>query len=74
MFLCDGQAEWNEDVKRYNDACSVMLSERGIKINDLYSLVIGKTDEYICEDGIHPSAAGVEAMAQQTAKIIKAML
>ncbi len=74
MFLCDEQSKWNADVKRYNDACSALLSERGIKINDLYSLVIGNTDEYISEDGIHPSAAGVEAMAARTAAIIKTML
>ena len=74
VFLCDGQRKWNEDVKKYNDACSAMLNRRGVKINDLYSLVINNTDEYICEDGIHPSAAGVGAMAEQTAMIIKTLL
>ncbi|MBQ1847725.1 MAG: SGNH/GDSL hydrolase family protein [Clostridia bacterium] len=74
VFLCDDQKTWNGDVKRYNGACAGMLEKRGIKINDLYSLVISDTDKYICEDGIHPSAAGIEAMAEQTADMIKTML
>lgn len=74
IFLCDSQEKWNADVARYNDACAKMLSGRGIRINDLYSLVNADTDRYLCEDGIHPSAEGVEALARRVADEIKKLL
>ncbi len=74
VFLCADQKTWNSDVRRYNDAAKKMYEENGVKINDLYAAVADNTDLYISDDGIHPSPAGYEVLAQQTAKIIRAQL
>ena len=74
VYLCDYTDVWNADVERYNEACSKMLSERGIVINDLYSVIAGRTDEYIGDDGIHPTEAGYEALARQVAAKIRELL
>ena len=74
IFLCDAQDKWNSDIRAYNKACAEMLSARGIKINDLYSVIAADTDRYLCEDGIHPSAEGTEALAQKVADEIKKLL
>ena len=74
IFLCDALAKWNSDIREYNKACAEMLSARGIKINDLYSVIAADTDRYLCEDGIHPSVQGTEALAQKVAHEIKKLL
>lgn len=74
LFLCDAQDKWNADIRKYNKACSEMLSARGIIINDLYSVIDADKDGYLSYDGIHPGADGVEALAQKVAKEIKKLL
>ena len=74
IYLCDYQKVWNEDVRRYNEECAKMLRGRGIVINDLYSVIDGRTDELIGDDGIHPNGAGYEALAQKVTAEIKALL
>ncbi len=74
VFLCADQKTWNSDVRRYNEAARKMYEENGVTINDLYAAVADNTDLYISDDGIHPSAAGYEVLAQQTAKIIREQL
>ena len=70
IFLCDAQDKWNSDIRAYNKACAEMLSARGIKINDLYSVIASDPDRYLCDDGIHPSAEGTEALAQKVAEYL----
>ena len=74
VFLCDYTDVWNADIARYNAECSKMLRGRGIVINDLYSVIAGRTDELIGGDGVHPNADGYEALAQQVAAKIREML
>jgi lysophospholipase L1-like esterase len=61
----------NSDIEEYNALLVPKLQEMGIIINDLYSVVYPHLDEYICEDKIHLSEAGIKACAKQVAKIIK---
>ncbi len=74
VFLCADQKTWNNDVQRYNEAARKMYESNGVAINDLYAAVAGNTDLYISEDGIHPTPAGYEVLAQQTAAIIRQRL
>lgn len=61
----------NEIIKRYNAVLVPKLQEMGIRINDLHTIVAPKVDEYICEDQIHLSPAGIEACAAQVVAMIK---
>lgn len=74
IFLCDATDVWNADIRRYNEECSKMLRGRGIVINDLYSVIDGRTDELLGDDGVHPNKEGYELLAKQVADHIKAML
>lgn len=60
----------NEHIKRYNDILVPKLIEKGVIINDLYSLIAVDVDRYICEDNIHLSPEGVELCARQVADFI----
>ena len=61
----------NEVIKRYNATLVPQLQEMGIRINDLHAIVAPKVEEYICQDKIHLSPAGIEACAEQVVAIIK---
>ncbi len=74
VFLADTMEKWNADVVRYNEAAIKLMTERGIKIDDLYSEIIVDTDRYISEDGVHPTAEGIEVLAQKVANSIREML
>ena len=74
IFLCDATDVWNADIARYNAECSKMLRGRGIVINDLYSVIAGRTDELLGDDGVHPNGEGYELLAQKVAGEIKALL
>ncbi len=65
---------WNKEVSLYNDVLSAYLKNQGVRINDIYNFVYPRADEYIGEDGLHLSPAGVEAVAQKVANEIRAML
>jgi len=65
--------EWNREVKLYNDMVSAYLSNKGVVINDLYTLVSAHP-EYLGEDGINLSEAGVEAVSQHIAREIRTLL
>lgn len=61
----------NKVIAEYNAAVVPALREMGVVINDLFSLVYPKMDEYICDDKVHLNEAGIFACAEQTARIIK---
>lgn len=61
----------NETIQEYNAFVVPYLEKKGIIINDLYSLVNPRIDEYICEDLIHLSEVGIAACSEQVARIIK---
>ena len=62
----------NEVIRQYNDAIVPKLKEKGVIINDLYSLVAADIDRYICEDTIHLSEEGVALCAEAVEKAIRA--
>lgn len=61
----------NSDIERFNDIIVPVFREKGIIINDLYSLIASDVGRYICEDTIHLSPEGIEAAARQVSEIIK---
>lgn len=61
----------NSDIERYNAIIVPLLKEKGIVINDLYSLVASDIDKYIRKDDkIHLTDAGIKVCSEQVAKII----
>ncbi len=61
----------NSVIKEYNDYVVPHLEKLGVVINDLYSVVYPHIDEYICDDLIHLTDAGIKACGEQVSKIIK---
>ena len=61
----------NELIVEYNRLVVPRLQKMGVLINDLHSLVAPHVDEYIREDLIHLTDAGIRACAEQTAQIIR---
>ena len=74
VHLTDYMDVWNADVRRYNEAATALMQSRGIRVNDLYSEIAGKEDEYISPDGIHPSASGYSVLAHKVADEIRRAL
>ena len=73
-WLCPlSREDWNEEVSLYNDILRAYLVHQGVAIDDLYDLVQHHWD-YLTDDGIHLSPAGVEGLAQQVADCIRAHL
>ena len=61
----------NSDIERYNSIIVPLLKEKGIVINDLYSLVASDIDKYIRKDDmIHLTDAGIKVCSEQVARII----
>ena len=50
------------------------MRSRGIRVNDLYSVIHEDLDGYISGDGIHPSPAGYSALAKKVAEEIRQAL
>lgn len=66
---------WNQEVELYNKtACEILSAKGNVLINDLYSLVLPRLDDYICDDGVHPTPEGAEALAAQVAEHIRRLL
>ena len=61
----------NEIICRYNELVVPRLMERGIIINDLYSLVSTDLDRYIAPDLIHLSEEGIALCASAVADAIR---
>ena len=60
----------NEEIDEYNAAARELMKSRNVPINDLHALVWSHVDEYLGEDQLHLSEAGVEACAQAVADVI----
>ncbi len=65
---CGGQN--NARIAAYNEAAVAALRPMGIRINDLCSTVAEHRDAYICEDLIHLSPVGAEALARQVTEAV----
>ncbi len=68
-------AEWswrNEEIDQYNDVARELMLTRGVRINDLHSLVWKYASEFLAEDKLHLSLAGQKACAAAAAECISA--
>ena len=66
--------EDHQDIGLYNDILRKVAAEEKALINDLYAVVAPARERMICEDRIHLTPAGIEAVAEQTAEILRAAL
>ena len=60
----------NEDILRFNQELLQIAAERDITVNDLHSLIAANREEFLCEDGVHLSKAGIRAAGEQVASSI----
>ncbi len=58
-------------IKQYNDYAVSLLKAEDVQINDLFSLVEPHIGEYICEDLVHLTPAGIEVCARQVEQAIR---
>ena len=61
----------NSDIVRFNEIIVPVFEQKGIIINDLYSLIAEDIDKNISDDTIHLSEEGAEAASRQVCEIIK---
>ena len=61
----------NSDIERFNEIIVPVFEQKGIIINDLYSLIAADIDKNISDDTIHLSEEGAEAASRQVCEIIK---
>ena len=61
----------DEVIRQFNEAIVPRLAARGIAINDLYSLVAADVERYICDDGIHLSAEGIDLCVNAVVRAIR---
>ena len=59
-----------ENVIRYNELIVPKLKERGVIINDLFSIVMSDREKYIRDDHLHLTPEGIEVCAQAVATAI----
>ena len=62
------------DILQYNDILRKVAAEENAAVNDLYAVVSPAKDRMICEDHIHLTPEGIEAVAEQTASVLRGML
>lgn len=74
VYLTDYEDRWNSDVDRYNRAATALMKRRGVRVNDLNSVIAADPERLLSEDGIHPSDEGYSALAQKVVSEIKAFL
>ena len=64
----------HEDVRLYNEVLRKVAAEENAAINDLYDVISSAKAEMIGADQIHLTPMGVEAAAEQTAAVLRAVL
>ncbi len=62
------------ELRRYNEILKKVAAEENAAVNDLYAVVAADKESMIGEDHVHLTPAGVEACAEQTAKILRGLL
>lgn len=68
------EREWNVEVARYNAIAEGAMKRCGIPVNDLYSVIAPDTARFISSDGVHPTPAGYDALAEKCAAEIRKYL
>ena len=64
----------NETLDSYNAAAAEFMSGKGIPITDLNSVIKNNAAAYLIEDGVHLSAAGIDACASEVVKSLERFL
>ena len=64
----------HQDIRLYNDVLKKVAAEENAVLNDLYAVVAAEKETMICEDQIHLTPAGIGAVAEQTAEVIRSLL
>lgn len=60
------------DIERYNNLIVPILKEKGVIINDLFSVLIKDVEKYIrADDKLHPTEAGFDACTQEVVKVLR---
>ena len=59
------------DILLYNDVLRKVAAEENALVNDLFSVVAADKEKMIGEDHIHLTPFGVEAVASQTASVLR---
>lgn len=59
------------DIVRYNEAVLKAFREEGVIVNDLFSLINPKKDEYLKADKIHPNEEGIKLLGKAVADVIR---
>lgn len=64
--------ETNEMIEKYNTAAVKLMKELGVKIDDIYSVVLPQLEECVlgAPDSIHPTEKGKLVQAEQVLKVI----
>ena len=62
------------DIQQYNGILRKVAAAEKAAFNDLYAVVSPNKAEMIGEDHIHLTPAGIEAVAEQTAAVLRAAL
>lgn len=57
-------------VERFNEIVVPTLIKKGVIINDLYSVIAENPDEYIRDDGVHLSEAGIIRASEHIADFV----
>jgi len=69
------QWSWrNAEIDEYNRAALNLMERKQVKINDLYSLVLARVDEYLFTDQLHLSEAGQKVCAEAVAKAVLSLM
>jgi len=70
-----GFDRFGEDILTYNREAAALAGERGIRVNDLYQVVMrAGRDSLLSDDGVHFIEAGSEVLGKAVADAIRAAL
>ncbi len=75
-FLPDVKdTQWhNEDVPIYNSAAAEVMKGKNIKVDDLYSVVVGKLSDIQVKNDVHFKPDGCRLLAKHVAETMKSTL
>jgi lysophospholipase L1-like esterase len=71
------ETEWswhNEEIDQYNDVASELMVTKGVRINDLHTLVWSDIGRFLSEDQLHLTEAGQQECARAVAHSISTFL
>lgn len=64
---------FNRDIEEYNIAAQEVMLAEDVLINRLDRVIAERDDEFLAEDGVSLSPAGIEAAARATASCIRSL-